>query len=83
MERTVSVGTGCDARGGKDLAGIGLNWGRAPNTDRDQYTMEAFYRYDATDFLQIMPQLHYVANSANDPSTDSILVMGLRLRLTF
>lgn len=83
MDRTISIGTGYDARGGEDLAGVGVNWGRAPESMRDQYTVEAFYRYDATDFLQITPELQYVANPAYDPDTDSILVLGLRLRMVF
>lgn len=30
LERAVSIGTGYDARGGKDLAGVGVNWGVRP-----------------------------------------------------
>ncbi|NJK88936.1 MAG: carbohydrate porin [Myxococcales bacterium] len=83
LDRSVSIGTGYEARGGDDLAGIGLNWGRAPDRSRDQFTMEAFYRWGATDFLEITPQLQYVANPANDPGTDSVLVLGLRSRVVF
>ncbi|MEZ5582131.1 MAG: carbohydrate porin [Candidatus Competibacteraceae bacterium] len=72
-----------EARGGADLAGISLNWGRAPDNSRDQYTVEAFYRYDVTDFLQLTPQIQYVVNPANDPATDDILVVGLRMRAFF
>ncbi|SFM64456.1 hypothetical protein [Shimia aestuarii] len=46
LERAISFGTGYDARGGKDLAGIGFAWGKAPASTRDQYTVEAFYRYE-------------------------------------
>ncbi|MDW4551497.1 carbohydrate porin, partial [Defluviimonas sp. D31] len=59
------------------------NFAPGLTSSRDQYTVEAFYRYDVTDFLQITPQLQYVANPANDPTTDSILVLGLRLRVAF
>ena len=83
LDRSVSIGTGYEARGGADLAGIGLNWGRAPDNSRDQITMEAFYRWDATDFLQITPQFQYVLNPANDPATGSIAVLGLRVRAYF
>jgi len=83
LDRAVSVGTGYDARGGKDLAGIGLNWGRAPGSSRNQYTMEVFYRYNPTDFFQITPSIQYVANPANDPATDNLLVFGLRGRVVF
>jgi hypothetical protein len=75
--------TGYDARSGQDLAGLGLNWGRAADNSRDQYTAEAFYRYDPKDFLQITPEIQYVANAANDPATGDILVLGLRLRVAF
>jgi len=83
LDRTISVGTGYDARGGRDLAGIGVSWGRAPDNSRDQFTLEGFYRLDITDFLQLTPQVQYVVNPANDPATDDILVLGARLRVFF
>ncbi len=83
LDRAISVGAGYDARGGRDLAGIGLSWGRAPDNSREQFTVEAFYRYDPNDFLQITPEIQYVANPANDPDTGDILVLGLRLRVAF
>lgn len=83
LDRTVSVGTGYDARDGQDLAGVGLSWGRAPDNDRDQYTMEAFYRYGVTDFLQITPSIQYVINPVNDPLTNDIWVFGGRARTFF
>ena len=83
LDRAVSMGFGYDARDGSDLAGLGVAWGRAPDSSRDQYTLEAFYRFDWTDFLQLTPSIQYVANPANDPNTDSILVLGARLRVFF
>lgn len=83
LDRSVSIGTGYDARGGKDLAGIGLNWARAPDNSRDQFTIEAFYRYDVNDFLQISPTVQYVANPANDATADNIFLLGLRVRVAF
>lgn len=83
LDRAISVGSGYDARGGNDLVGLAVNWGRAPGNPRDQYTLELFYRYDVTDFLQFTPSFQYVANPANDPETDDILVFGVRLRAHF
>jgi len=80
-DRSISIGTGYDARGGNDLAGLAVGWARAPDSSRDQYTLEAFYRYDMTDFLQVTPEIQYVVNPAFDPETDEILVLGLRLRI--
>jgi len=82
-DRSISIGTGYDARGGNDLAGLAVGWARAPDSSRDQYTLEAFYRYDMTDFLQLTPEIQYVVKPAFDPETDEILVLGLRLRIFF
>jgi porin len=83
LDRAVSAGVGYDARGGKDLAGLAVAWGTTPDNSRDQYTIEIFYRYDWTDFLQFTPSIQYVANPANDQDTDNILVLGARLRVFF
>jgi len=83
LDRTISVGTGYKARGGNDLAGLGVSWGRALDSSRDQYTLEGFYRLELTDFLQLTPQIQYVVDPANDPATDDILVLGARLRVFF
>jgi len=82
-DRAISIGTGYDARGGADLAGLAVGWARAPDSARDQYTLEAFYRYDVTDFLQVTPEIQYVLDPAFDPDSNSILVLGLRLRISF
>jgi porin len=83
LDRAISVGTGYDARGGRDLAGLGFGWGRAPGSLRDQYTMEAFYRYDVNGFLQVAPEIQYIVNPANDLTAEDILVLGFRLRAAF
>ncbi len=83
LDRSISVGTGYDARDGKDLAGVGVNWGRAPGNSRNQFTMEAFYRWDVTDFFQITPSVQLVTNPANDPTTENMVVLGLRVRAHF
>ena len=83
LDRAISVGFGYDARGGSDLAGLGVGWGRAPDNSRNQYTLEAFYRYDVTDFLQLTPSIQYVVNPADDPESGDILVLGARFRVFF
>ncbi|MCB1231837.1 MAG: carbohydrate porin [Verrucomicrobiae bacterium] len=83
LDRAVSIGTGYDARGGKDLAGIGLGWGQAPGIDRDQLTVEAFYRFDPNQAIQITPAIQYVANPAHSATEDDIWVFGARMRIFF
>jgi len=82
-DRSISIGTGYDARRGSDFAGLAANWSRASDSSRDQYTLEAFYRCDLTDFLQVTPEIQFVVNPAFAPETDEILVLGLRLRAFF
>lgn len=83
VDRNVSIGTGYDARGGKDLAGLAVGWGQAPGNNRDQITVEAFYRFDPNAVLQITPTIQYVANPANSATNDDIWVFGARVRAAF
>ena len=39
--------------------------------------------FDWTDYLQVTPSIQYVSNPANDLDTDSILVLGARVRVFF
>ena len=85
MQKSLSLGFGYQRNPGKNLLGIGLNWGE-PNEDtwgpglRDQYTAELFYRWQLSKAIAITPDLQYLVNPALDPDTDSIWVFGLRLR---
>ena len=83
LHRSASVGTGYDAREGKDLAGLALNWGRAPDSPRNQHTLEAFYRYDPLTFLQVTPSVQTIVTPANALETDDILVLSIRASCFF
>lgn len=85
MQKSVSVGFGYQKNPGKNLLGIGLNWGE-PNEDTwqpglpDQYTAEVFYRWQVSKAFALTPAVEYLKNPALNPDTDSIWVFGLRLR---
>lgn len=85
MQKSVSVGFGYQPNPGKNLLGLGLNWGE-PNKDtwgselRDQYTAELFYRWQLSKGIAITPDLQFLVNPALDPDADSVWVFGLRLR---
>lgn len=87
-ERTVSAGLGYYLPARKDLAGIGLNWSRpsedsfGPDLD-NQYTAEAFYRWQVSDHIALTPDLQYIRNPALNPGKDQLWVAGLRARLAF
>ncbi|UCG22146.1 MAG: carbohydrate porin, partial [Deltaproteobacteria bacterium] len=69
-----------------DLLGFGFNWGE-PNEDtfgpglRDQYTTEAFFRWQLTPQFAITPDVQLLINPALNTEEDQIWVFGLRARL--
>ena len=88
MQKSVSVGFGYQKNPGKNLLGFGLNWGEpsestwVPGLD-DQYTAELFYRWQVSKAIAITPDVEYLINPALNPDTDSIWVLGLRVRGAF
>jgi porin len=84
-ERSVSVGFGYQPNPGQNLLGVGLNWGQ-PNEDTwgpdldDQYTAEIFYRWQVSKAFAITPDVQYLVNPALDNETDSLWVLGVRVR---
>ncbi|MGX9349741.1 carbohydrate porin [Shimia sp. W99] len=87
MDRSLSVGLGISPRRPTDQFTVGLNWGR-PNRDvygraRTQGTLEAYYRWQPIDWLQISPGIQYVHNPAQNPNASGIWFAGLRIKATF
>ena len=86
LERSVSVGLGYNAVGGRDQLGVAANWGR-PNEDSfgpdldDQYTFEVYYRLQVTDQFALTPDIQYLVDPAQNPTEDSLWIFGLRARL--
>ncbi len=86
LEKSLSLGFLYQNEPGRDLLGVGFNWGEpnettfAPGLD-DQYTVEAFYRFQLTQQLAITPSVEYLQNPALNPQDDSLWVLGLRARL--
>jgi porin len=67
-----------------DLLGVGGGWAQPANPIlRDQYILEAFYRFQVTSQFAITPDVQWILHPALDPSTDSMWVASLRARLTF
>ena len=83
MQTTFSTGLGLQ-RENRDVAGFGVSWGApAEGTLRDQFTSEAFYRFQLTQFLAITPDAQLIVNPALNPDTDVIGFFGVRLRAAF
>ena len=86
LERSVSVGLGYNTVAGRDQLGVAANWGR-PNEDSfgpgldDQYTFEVFYRLQITEQFALTPDIQYLVDPAQNPTEDSLWILGLRARL--
>ncbi len=79
----VSTGLGYQLRGRDDFVGFGTGWARAAGTRENQYSFEADYRWQPFKHLQIVPDVQYIVNPADAPSTSSLWVLGMRLRAAF
>jgi porin len=65
-----------------DLLGMGFNWGSAAGLN-EQWTMEAFYRYQVSESLALTFDVQQVWNPALNPDQDRIGFYNMRLRLAF
>jgi porin len=85
LDRSVSAGFSYQAFGGRDLLGVGLNWGR-PNEDTfgpgldDQWTGELFYRWQVLREVAVTPSLQLMVDPALHPDESAIWMLGLRIR---
>ena len=67
-----------------DLLGFGVGWVEPSNAAlRDQYTAEAFYRFQVTSNLAVTPNIQYIRDPALNPSETDLWVFGMRARVTF
>jgi len=88
LERSVSAGFGYYPPDGKGVFGLGLNWGR-PNRATfgadadDQYTGEAYYRFELGKHLAVTTDIQLIKDPALNPDDEFIWVAGLRARLAF
>jgi porin len=88
LERSVSTGFAYYPAGNDSVFGLGINWGRANRASfataaDDQYSLEAYYRFQLFERLAITPDLQLVKNPHLNPAEDLIWIGGLRARLAF
>ena len=80
VDRSISAGVGYRIGEGDDFFGVGANWGRAPDVDRNQYQLEAYYRTSITRGLSVVPSVQYILNPAYEPEEADLWLLALRLR---
>jgi porin len=79
----VSAGVGYRLNDRNDSIGLGAGWARAPGSSENQYTFEAYWRWQASKHLQLVPDIQLIVNPANNPSIGRVWVSGLRVRAAF
>jgi porin len=85
LQKSISTGVGYQWIPGRDVLGLGFNWGQPNETTwgeglRDQYTIELFWRWQLGSQLAVTPDLQLLINPANNPDEGSIWVLGVRGR---
>ena len=86
LQKTISTGVGYQWIPGRDVLGLGFNWGEPNETTwgeglKDQYTIELFWRWQLGSQLAVTPDLQLLIDPANNPDNSSIWVFGVRGRL--
>jgi len=67
-----------------DLTGVGIFYGNPIDPDnRDEYGIEAFYRLQLTQRLDVTPDIQIFRAGRATRTEDTVVVGGLRLRLVF
>lgn len=86
VRQNLSVGIGIEEIFGQndDVIGVATSWQEPANrTLREQYVVEAFYRFYITPHTHLSPDIQVVIDPANAPAKDTVTVFGLRLRTLY
>lgn len=71
------------ARLGNDLVGVGFNWADATPGARDEYSLEAFYRFPLFPHVDVTFLYQSIWDPALDLGIDHAQAFSLRIRTTF
>lgn len=86
VRQSLAVGLGVERpfTRATDRFGAAFSWAEpVSNPKRDQYGIEAFYRFALTPDSQLTPDLQIIFNPADNPQASSVVVGGVRLRTLF
>ena len=86
VRQAIATGLGFEEPFGQnnDLIGLGFSWGQPADTLlRDQYVLEAFYRFQVTPHTNLTPDLQVIFDPSENPAEETIVVGGMRLRTLF
>lgn len=83
QKKTISAGSGYAINDKGDYVGVGLSWGQAANNDRDQYTFEGYYKWQAYKHILLVPSIQWINNPSYDASEDQLWLAAVKCRFTF
>jgi porin len=86
-EDAASIGLEYTTRPDQALS-IGLGWATpvspaSGSTLRDEYVVEASYKFQVLRQLSLLPDLQYIKDPATNPNKDSVWIAGIRAIVTF
>ena len=84
--QSVAAGFGIEQPFGQrnDLFGFGFAWGEPKRSrDRDQYSLETFYRVRVTPLVSVTPDVQVIFDSSTNRNYDTVWVFSLRARAAF
>jgi len=85
-EGSIEAGVGYKFSPKQNLVGIGLGWGQPSESTfyegvEDQLTIELFYHWQKLKTLILTPDVQFIINPAQNPTSNFITVFGLRGRI--
>lgn len=86
VRQTFAIGVGVEEPFGQnfDLIGLGFSWGEPTDRNlRDQYVLEAFYRFHITPDTHLTPDIQFIFDPVKNPAEDMLTVGSVRLRTLF
>lgn len=86
FEQFVSAGLGIESPFGRagDLFAVGFAWANPSDITVDEETIvEAFYRYQLNDKMELTPSIQAVINPAASTDSATVYVAALRLQMTW
>jgi len=83
LKKTMSIGFGKKVHANGDVFGVGLNWGNAAFSDKDQYTTEIYYKWNALKHILIVPGVQYVYKPVNNSEQDHLWLVAVKARVNF
>ncbi len=82
QKKTISTGAGYTLDS-KNFVGVGASWGQAAGNNRDQYTLEGYYKWQVFNHILLVPSVQWIRNPSHNQAEDQLWLAALKCRVTF